>query len=803
MSSWWDDYEDDYAGHLGYGSFLGYEHDEDDLYYYGDCRTDSTPSESVHEDEYDDFPEEDSGSDSSFPSVEPAGEDEGPLRDLAQALAKAPILRDDTSFGGDAKFLPSAPGLVIDGVGTVALPVYKAKKAEAIIKVCEQADPQSSDDTASDSAAQSSWCLDPTKVKVHFKNPKWEVEIRNAAKTIASKLGAGDVPVTVRLSKLHFLCEDSELETHRESKKDDRILARMFIQPPSNHTGGNLLVSHDDETAPLQYDFGQGTRQRYMWSHYAVYAADAAYALTTVTSGYQLALVYDVCRPESTAQEVPTALDEGTKRDITKHLAELSLRSRNFHLCLKHRLGDRAMAEDLGRLGFAALQGQDRSRVSALRAANASIVPHLQFVFFLGFAVREARYRNRQGQDIDNAEWDLDHPISETILDLYTLDRRQLKTDYALREAAVLNPDERTAAQLWHGKRSVEEDVDREGSEDGDDFATKDTRYCKYVLLAVPKHVDVTASLGRGAALYVLEESDPSAEKVEAFLKDMVTTLERKKADTTGPGPVYERWENKSLRPALFNLITGKTEFHKLISYYFQLFSRGSDLVEDDRSDWRKLDTCCADLVELMRDSRFRDELKVCDKIVAAFEGDELNTLRLVGACIKASNTITTAGAPKLDPAAWKGLVDILHRCQSAAPTAEVLSKTDMFYSDAASIQPKLWQVAFQVPDDGKLLGLAVRRFQAVDPASLKGCIDVLHKCATGSTLGSPSIRQFDSRRELIKPLLRARATWLEKQGSAAEKKERDAELGRIWFMLRESWQAAEGEPATKRTRTE
>ncbi|CAD6931608.1 unnamed protein product, partial [Tilletia laevis] len=50
-------------------------------------------------------------------------EKEGPLFDLGKALAATKCEPDEFSFGGSADFLPAAPGLFIEGVGKVVLPL--------------------------------------------------------------------------------------------------------------------------------------------------------------------------------------------------------------------------------------------------------------------------------------------------------------------------------------------------------------------------------------------------------------------------------------------------------------------------------------------------------------------------------------------------------------------------------------------------------------------------------------------------------------------------------------------------------
>ncbi|KAJ9127115.1 hypothetical protein QFC24_001350 [Naganishia onofrii] len=79
------------------------------------------------------------GSDIELEKEEDGYETEGPLADLGRAMSQNQGESGEFSFGGPAEFLPSAPGLFIEGVGKVALPLMDDQTAEKIIQVCEQA----------------------------------------------------------------------------------------------------------------------------------------------------------------------------------------------------------------------------------------------------------------------------------------------------------------------------------------------------------------------------------------------------------------------------------------------------------------------------------------------------------------------------------------------------------------------------------------------------------------------------------------------------------------------------------------
>ncbi|CAJ2512875.1 Uu.00g009940.m01.CDS01 [Anthostomella pinea] len=348
-----------------------------------------------HYDGYDDLkPQpsdcEDSGSEASDHGM-PLGQGHGPLHDLGLLLGQAPTERVEFSFGGEIDFLPAAPGLSIDGLGHIALPVVEDAQAEAIMRVCEQSPFGHGLETRTDTSVRNSWELDPAKVSIH--NPAWGAGIDIAAMMIADKLGVPNVPISLHLYKFLLYKEGGHFAKHRDTKEDD-MFATLVVQLPSEHQGGELVVYRDDAAEPVRHDFGQAAGKSAYACHYAVHYADAEHAVTPITRGYRLALVYSICWPRSSAQPAETRdINKQLKTDMAETLTAVARTGRSFHLFFDHAYTTKTIEA----LGIAGLKGIDRSRMAVLSEINAAAPGDARFAFFIAEAEMHANFYGTAG----------------------------------------------------------------------------------------------------------------------------------------------------------------------------------------------------------------------------------------------------------------------------------------------------------------------------------------------------------------------------------------------------------------------
>ncbi|KAE8231631.1 hypothetical protein CF326_g3354 [Tilletia indica] len=483
---------------------------------------------------------------------------EGPLVDLGKELAAATGEIGDFSFGGSADFLPAVPGLFIEGVGKIVLPLIDEQLAEKIIKVCEQAPFGRGFDTLVDTSVRNSWQLDPSKVKLQ--NPRWEAGIESAAPLIAAKFGVAGTPITLHLYKFLLYKVGGHFAKHRDTEKEDRMFATMVVQLPSIHKGGHLQVFKDGAKNAVIHDFGAAAGTAEYQCNYACHFADAEHAVQPITEGYRLALVYSICWPANTKQP-PPSLSRDSQTPMLRALAELAEEDRDFHYYFEHSYTQKSISE----LGIGCLKGQDRARVANLRTANNALPPQQQFTFYL---IRGQRATSYYGMDYshDGDEWEESDSPRHIYSSPISLNGRILATsEIDLDDANVLNPDNLTRIERWSGHRTTT----YEGNL-GNEGPTKDTRYEKYLLLAWPAKTAedrILALAGVNSHFTNMLSASASSELVRKFVQRIVNM---KAAGTFKP----ER-ENKFGR-ALYKHIASVPNLHDLLPVYFDLFPRGT-----------------------------------------------------------------------------------------------------------------------------------------------------------------------------------------------------------------------------------
>lgn len=82
---------------------------------------------------------------------------------------------------------------------------------------------------------------------------------------------------------------------HRDTEKEKNMFGTLIIQPPSKHTGGELVVYENNDRSKKVIDFGLASGKMATSMHFAAHYADLEHELREVKSGYRLAMVYSLC----------------------------------------------------------------------------------------------------------------------------------------------------------------------------------------------------------------------------------------------------------------------------------------------------------------------------------------------------------------------------------------------------------------------------------------------------------------------------------------------------------------------------
>ncbi|KAG2831177.1 hypothetical protein PC118_g2617 [Phytophthora cactorum] len=446
------------------------------------------------------------------PDTVPTPSGDGCLR-VSEVLGRADKQAGEYSFGGKADTLPAIPGIYINDVGPISIPLRKHDTAKLIEK-CEKSPFGHNFDTKMDDNVRKSWQLEPSQVE--FKNPLWKTGLYDLTRKITERLGYTDARLECVLYKLLVYEEGGHFAKHQDTEKEDGMIATLVVQLPSLHEGGDLVIYSNGE-AKHRHDFGKADDTAAFLPHYAVHYADAEHALEKVTKGFRLALVYSICLPKE-QHHLKRVSDKPLSDDLLSAISMVSDGNESFALLLSHEYTEKSIVD----FGCEALKGVDRVRFGALEEANALVAADKK----LNFYIAELTHFVLFAEHYDEAGW-------------FECERKQSITWYhylpnvddigkVKKTAAVLNflnPAGETLTQLWmrHGVKKFHGYTGNEGP-------SSSTKYSRYAIVAWPESRHAENALAYypiDLAYEILEARKPfEASTVRSFLDQVKKRFE-------------------------------------------------------------------------------------------------------------------------------------------------------------------------------------------------------------------------------------------------------------------------------------
>ncbi|KAI9983701.1 hypothetical protein PInf_007768 [Phytophthora infestans] len=424
---------------------------------------------------------------------------------ISKILASADEHAGEYSFGGVADALPVMPGLFINGVGFIPLPLAP-EHAEKLIAKCAKSPFGHNMDTKMDDSVRKSWQLQPDQLEL--RNPLWQGGIEKLTETIAARLGYKGVPLNCVLYKLLVYGEGGHFLKHQDTEREDGMIATLVVQPPSTHEGGDLVVYRNGQVEH-RHDFGKIDGTAAYLPHYAVHYSDAEHALEDVTKGYRLALVYSICLPSS-LQSLKRDPNVTMSDELANAFKEMGPDDESFALLLSHEYTKKS----IGELGSGALKGIDSARFRVLEEANESVPADKKLRFFI---VKIAIQVDNQ---LDEEGW-MRYGYEQALHWYLTsgTDLGHWKDEILSKKLNFLNPSHETFLQFWKAFGNTEDVYT------GNEGPIKSTKYGRFAIIAWPvvRHLENVANL-MSAELAVEETNeynyfaDPGESDMEVLL---------------------------------------------------------------------------------------------------------------------------------------------------------------------------------------------------------------------------------------------------------------------------------------------
>ena len=180
-----------------------------------------------------------------------------------------------------------APGLAVEGVGVIALPLLPAQAAE-LVALAERAPYGRGEETLLDTDVRRVWQITTDRVRLQGRH--WARDLATIVARAAEGLGVSE-PVAAEFYKLLVYDQGSFFVSHRDTEKAPGMFATLIIALPSQYTGGELVLRHQDREVTLALQCPEPSDVSF-----AAFYADCLHEVLPVTSGYRLTLVYNLLR---------------------------------------------------------------------------------------------------------------------------------------------------------------------------------------------------------------------------------------------------------------------------------------------------------------------------------------------------------------------------------------------------------------------------------------------------------------------------------------------------------------------------
>lgn len=197
------------------------------------------------------------------------------------------------------------PGLEVEGLGAVKLPL-KPGVAKKMIGLCRVAPYGKGTRTLVDAKVRNALELDPKRFRL---GDEWQVQVADTMRTVAGQLALPADQLEARLYKLLVYQRGGFFLPHRDSEKQNRMVASLIIVLPNPFEGGRLIVRHGGREQEMNFEEAAAGKL----PCFAAFYADCEHEVRPVNRGVRIALAYNLAlttkRANSPGKPSPSSAD--------------------------------------------------------------------------------------------------------------------------------------------------------------------------------------------------------------------------------------------------------------------------------------------------------------------------------------------------------------------------------------------------------------------------------------------------------------------------------------------------------------
>ncbi len=219
---------------------------------------------------------------------------------LTEAIADA---TKSAKFCTAGRFPESDPGLHVEGIGSVLFPMNR-KTEMAMLKVGKVAPYGKGTQTLVNQKVRKTLEVNPRQFSL---GAKWETAVSSLMNTVATELGLPADRLDAKLYKLLIYGPGGFFLPHKDSEKQNGMVASLVIVLPHSFDGGELKVAH--RIHEKSHYFISASKEKS--PEYVAFYADCKHEVAPVTYGTRICLTYNlVLRPEKKTSLRPTISPE-------------------------------------------------------------------------------------------------------------------------------------------------------------------------------------------------------------------------------------------------------------------------------------------------------------------------------------------------------------------------------------------------------------------------------------------------------------------------------------------------------------
>ncbi|MEZ6061953.1 MAG: 2OG-Fe(II) oxygenase [Planctomycetaceae bacterium] len=219
------------------------------------------------------------------------------VKDLTKSLSDAissSIRASKFCCGGTIP--QSDPGIEVKDVGVLKFPL-KPKAVKSLVEQCQIAPFGKGTKTLVDTKVRKTYELSPDRFCV---SDEWTAKVADVVAGVASELGLPPDKLQPELYKLLVYKEGGFFVPHRDSEKNDGMVASLIIALPNEFRGGALIVRHPP-SQEMRFPFEEAANGNV--ASYAAFYADCEHEVRRVERGVRVCLCYNLTlRPSKTAR---------------------------------------------------------------------------------------------------------------------------------------------------------------------------------------------------------------------------------------------------------------------------------------------------------------------------------------------------------------------------------------------------------------------------------------------------------------------------------------------------------------------